>query len=162
MDRNSLELEHDVFRVSIFLKGLYSFFELLAGAVLLFGTSDRIFNFIHHIFRNELLEDAHDFIGNFVISLVGNLPQQMKVFIALYLLSHGIVKLALIIALWKEKRWAYPIAMGVFGLFIVYQIYRYILHPSLILLFLNDLDMVVIILTLLEWRRLKHRHWRKI
>jgi uncharacterized membrane protein len=153
MDRNGLE--HDVFRVSILLKGIYSFFELIAGMILLFVTSDRIFNFINHIFRNEILEDGRDFIANFLLNTFGNLPQQIKLFIAIYLISHGIVKLGLIITLWKEKRWAYPIAIGVFSLFIVYQIYRYILHPSLILIFLTDLDMAIIILTLLEWRRLK-------
>jgi uncharacterized membrane protein len=161
MDRNTLELEHDVFRVSIFLKGLYSFFETIAGFVLLFITSNQIFNFIHHIFRNELLEDAHDFIANFLLNTFGSLPEQMRLFIAIYLISHGVIKLGLIIALWEEKKWAYPLAIGVFTFFIIYQIYRYILHPSLILLFLNDLDLAVIILALLEWRRLKYRRRKK-
>lgn len=154
---NKYRVEHDVFRVSILLKGIYSFFELLAGMILLFVTSDRIYNFVHYIFKNELIEDSHDFIANSVLNLVGNLPQQIKLFIAIYLIIHGLIKLALIIALWKEKKWAYPVAIAVFGLFIVYQIYKYILRPSLILLFLTDLDMVIIILTYLEWERLKKK-----
>ena len=89
--------------------------------------------------------------------VVGNLPYQLKLFISLYLLSHGIVKLGLIIALWKEKRWAYPLAIVVFGGFIVYQIYKYAIQPSLVLLVLTDLDMAVIILTWLEWRHRKKK-----
>lgn len=158
---NKDRVEQDIFRVTILLKGIYSLFELLAGAILLFVTSPRLFNFVHYIFRNELLEDAHDFIANFILNLIGNLPSSIKLFIAIYLISHGIIKIGLIIALWKEKRWAYPVALVVFGLFIVYQIYRYILHPSLILIFLTDLDMAVIILTWLEWMRLKSKRERE-
>lgn len=154
---NKYRLEHDIFRISILLKGIYSFFELLAGMILLFVTSDRIYNFVHFIFRNELIEDSHDFIANFILNLAGNLPQQIKLFIAIYLIIHGLIKIGLIIALWKEKHWAYPVALIVFSLFIIYQIYRYILHPSLILIFLTDLDMAVIILTYLEWKRLKRK-----
>lgn len=150
-------LEHKIFQISIFLKGIYSFLELLAGMILLFVTSDRIFNFVHEIFQNELLEDAHDFVANFVLNLAGSLTKSFKLFIAIYLIIHGVIKVGLIIALWKEKRAAYPIAIGVFGLFVAYQIYRYFLHPSLILVLLTDLDMLIIILTLIEWRKLKKR-----
>jgi len=154
---NKYRLEHEFFRISIFLKGLYSFFELLAGMILLLVSSDKIFNFVHYIFKNELLEDSRDFVANFILNFAGSLTASLKLFFAIYLIIHGVIKLGLIIALWKEKKGAYPVAIAVFGLFIVYQIYRYILHPSLILLFLNDLDLAIIILTLLEWRRLKRK-----
>lgn len=150
-------LEHSIFRASIFLKGLYSFLELLAGTLLLFVMSSQIYNFVHEIFKNELIEDSRDFIANFILNSLGNLTPAFKLFIAIYLIVHGTIKLALIIGLWKEKRAAYPIAIGVFGLFVIYQIYRYIMHPSLILILLTDLDMLIIILTLIEWRNLKKR-----
>ena len=154
---NKYKLEHEFFRVSIFLKGLYSFFEFLAGLILFFVTSKQIFIFIYNIFQSEFLQDVRDFIIKYMPPVVGNLPYQLKLFISLYLLSHGIVKLGLIIALWKEKRWAYPLAIVVFGGFIVYQIYKYAIQPSLVLLVLTDLDMAVIILTWLEWRHRKKK-----
>jgi uncharacterized membrane protein len=154
------KLEHKIFRISIFLKGIYSLIELLAGFLLLFITSSQIYTFVQDIFRNEILEDPQDFIANFVLGLVGNLPSSIKLFIALYLLIHGVIKLVLIIGLWKEKLYFYPIAIAVFGLFIFYQIYSYVLHPSLILLVITDLDMLIIILTLVEWRKLRRRKKR--
>jgi len=149
---NKYKLEHEFFRVSIFLKGLYSFFELLAGAILFFVVSKKIFIFIYEIFQSEFLQDVHEFIIRYMPHAVENLPYQLSLFISLYLISHGIVKLGLIIALWKEKRWAYPLAIVVFGGFIVYQIYKYAIQPSLVLLVLTDLDLAVIILTWLEWK----------
>jgi uncharacterized membrane protein len=157
---NQDKLERDVFRVSILFKGIYSFFELVLGVILIFVTSSAIYNFVYEIFRHELVEDPTDFIANSLLTAVGNLSSSLKLFIAIYLISHGIIKLALIISLWKEKRWAYPIAMVVFSWFIIYQSYRYLIHPSLVLLFLNDLDLAVIILTLLEWRRLRYKRGR--
>ena len=152
---NKYKLEHEFFRISIFLKGLYSFFEFLAGLILFFVTSKQIFIFIYDIFQSEFLQDVREFIINHMPHALGSLPESVKLFISLYLLSHGIIKLGLIIALWNEKKWAYPLAIVIFGGFIVYQIYRYIFQPSLVLLFLTDLDMVVIILTWLEWRHMK-------
>jgi uncharacterized membrane protein len=155
MDKS--RLEHEFFRISILLKGIYSFLEFIAGAVLLFITSNKIYFIIHEVFKNELLEDAQDFIANSLLNLVGSMPSAIKQFIAVYLIIHGIIKLILIIALWKEKRAAYPVAIIVFSFFIIYQIYKYILHPSLVLLVLTDLDMLIIILTWLEWRKLKKK-----
>ncbi len=148
-------LEHKFFRITIFLKGIYSFFEFIAGIALLLVSSSEISNFVKDLFRHELLQDPHDIIANFLINLTGNFSSSLKLFFALYLIIHGTIKVGLIIALWFKKLKVYPIAMIVFGLFIIYQIYRYILHPSLVLLFLTDLDMAVIILTWMEWKHLE-------
>jgi hypothetical protein len=52
-------------------------------------------------------------------------------------LSHGVVKLWLIIGLLRQKLWYYPLAAAVFGLFIVYQ---YSFTNSLWLLVLSAVD----------------------
>lgn len=156
------KLEHEIFKISILFKGIYSFLELLAGVILLFVTSPRIYLFIHNLFRNELLEDARDFTANFVLHLVQNLSPQMKLFISIYLIIHGAIKLILIIGLWKRKRIFYPLAIGIFGLFVIFQIYKYLVHPSLILLFLTDFDMLIIILTLIEWRNFGKNVFKKV
>ncbi|WP_347460566.1 DUF2127 domain-containing protein [Clostridium sp. DMHC 10] len=40
-------------------------------------------------------------------------------------------------------------------MFIIYQIYRYILNPSIGLLILTIFDVIMIILTFIEYRRIK-------
>ncbi|HTZ42199.1 MAG TPA: DUF2127 domain-containing protein [Candidatus Omnitrophota bacterium] len=154
------EYEHKIFRAGIFLKGIYSFFELIAGIVLLFITSVQIYNLVHIIFLHELLEDAHDFVANFILNSVGSLSHTVQLFIAVYLIVHGLIKLGLVIALWKEKRAAYPMAIAIFGLFVIYQIYRFFLHHShsVFLLLITDLDMLIINLTLIEYYNLRKHH----
>ncbi len=48
-------------------------------------------------------------------------------FMAIYLHSHGIIKLLAVGSLLKNKLWRYPLSIVVFGGFIVYQIYRFTL-----------------------------------
>ena len=48
-------------------------------------------------------------------------------FAAIYLLSHGVIKVVLVASLFRELLWAYPAAIVVFTLFIVYQLYPYAL-----------------------------------
>jgi uncharacterized membrane protein len=61
-------------------------------------------------------------------------------------------------SLFRERLWAYPAAIVVFALFIAYQMYRYALGPSISMLVLSVLDVIVIALTWLEYRRLKRTH----
>ena len=68
-------------------------------------------------------------------------------FAALYLLSHGAIKLWLILGLLREKLWYYPTAMVIFGLFIAYQLYRFSFTHSVFLLLITVIDLVVIALT---------------
>jgi uncharacterized membrane protein len=78
-----------------------------------------------------------------------------QVFVALYLLSHGSIKLWLIIALLREKLWYYPTAIVIFGLFIVYQLYRFSFTHSVWLLLVTAVDIIVIALT---WHEYKYLH----
>ncbi len=77
-------------------------------------------------------------------------------FLALYLLGHGVVKLWLIVGLLRERLWYYPVALVVFALFIVYQLYRFSFTHSVWLLLISVVDVVVIGLTWHEYRYL-HR-----
>ena len=144
-----------LFEVAIFLKGIYSFFEFFAGIILLSISSSQIYNLIHDLFKHELLEDPNDLIANFILNLAGNMSSSLKLFLALYLSIMGIIKTGLVIALWKKKIIFYPIAIIFFSLFVIYQIYRYFLEPSFILIFLTILDLVIISLSYKEYKILK-------
>jgi uncharacterized membrane protein len=157
MDKNKYDssFTHKFFRVSIFLKGLYSLLELIAGIALLLVNSSTISNFISNLFDHELSGIHTEAIINYITSFFSTFPPSLKLFFALYFIIHGAVKVGLIIALWFKKLRTYPIAIGVFGLFVVYQIYRYFTKPSWALVFLTVLDLVVILMTWVEWRHLK-------
>jgi uncharacterized membrane protein len=75
-----------------------------------------------------------------------------RLFASLYLLSHGVTKIALVAALWMNKLWAYPLTMLIFGGFSVYQMYRYSHTHSVAMLVLTIFDVLLIYLTWVEWR----------
>jgi len=78
-------------------------------------------------------------------------------FYAFYLLSHGIVKVFLVIGLLRNKLWAYPVSLVVLGVFIVYQLYRFSYTHGFGLMVLTVFDVVVMGLIWHEYR-LVRRH----
>ncbi len=64
-------------------------------------------------------------------------------------------ELWLIIGLLREKLWYYPIAIIIFGLFTVYQLYRFSFTHSVWLLLITAVDVIVIGLTWHEYRYLR-------
>jgi uncharacterized membrane protein len=79
-------------------------------------------------------------------------------FAAVYLVWHGVVKVGLVIALLQKRFWAYPAALVAFGLFLVYQLSRYAQTRSAWLLVLSVVDVFVIVITWLEYKRLRAVH----
>ena len=63
----------------------------------------------------------------------------------------------LVAGLLREKLWAYPASIAVFGLFIAYQLYRYSFTHDAALIALSIFDLFVIALAVHEYRLLsKH------
>jgi len=75
-----------------------------------------------------------------------------KNFYAFYLLSHGLIKMFLVIGLLRNKLWSYPASLVVMGLFIIYQLYRFSYTGSFGLIAITALDVVVMVLIWHEYR----------
>lgn len=146
---------HVSFEISIALKGVNGLFEIIGGSLLLFIPPEKISNFLQLITYRELLQDPNDRIANYLLNIAHTLSVGSKLFAALFLLSHGVIKLFLILALLKKKHWAYPTAIIVFILFSVYQLYRYILFGNSNMLIILILDVIMIILTWLEYEEIR-------
>jgi len=146
---------HRAFEVGVGLKGLDGVLEILGGFFLLTVSPLHLSALVQQLTLHELSEDPHDLVAGYLLTLSKGLTAREQLFGAAYLLAHGVVKLALVAALLKRRLWAYPAAMGIFGLFAVYQVYRYTLTHSWYLIPLTMLDAVVIWLTWLEYARLR-------
>jgi uncharacterized membrane protein len=103
--------------------------------------------------QHELSEDPNDFVATHLLRLAGGLTGSSVRFGAVYLLSHGIVKVVLVYALLRNKLWAYPWMIGFLVAFIGYQLYRIVLAPAGGLIALTVFDVLVAWLTLREYRR---------
>jgi len=99
-----------------------------------------------------MTEDPNDFVANTLLSAVQRISVSSQHFAALYLLSHGAVKVFLVIGLLRNRSWAYPAALAVFSAFILYQVYRFTLTHSLGLVALTVFDLAVMWLIWREYR----------
>jgi uncharacterized membrane protein len=101
----------------------------------------------------ELSEDPHDFIATHLLHTAAGLTGSAVLFGAVYLLTHGLVKVVLVVALLFNKLWAYPAMIVVLLLFIGYQLYRIVLDPTAGLIALTVFDTAIVALTWREYRQ---------
>jgi uncharacterized membrane protein len=146
---------HIAFEVSLLLKGLFALFEIIGGMLAYFVTQEFLFELVQAVTQEELSEDPRDLVANYILQQAEHLSVSAQHFAALYLLSHGVIKLTLIAGLLQKKLSYYPPAIVVFGLFILYQLYRYSFTHSVLLLLITGFDVVVIGLTWHEYRYLQ-------
>jgi uncharacterized membrane protein len=141
-----------VFRVSLLLKAAHSILELVSGAALYAVSNAALFQFARVLTRHELLEDPDDVIANFLLRSAETFSINQKSAASIYLISHGAVKLFLVVMVLRERWWAYPLFMAALALLISYQSYQLTLGFSLWLAALTVLDVIVLWLTLYEYR----------
>lgn len=145
------------FYISLILKALDSALEIIGGVVLLVISPATIGHITKLLTQHELSTDPKDFVATHILHAAHEFTNGGRWFAAFYLLSHGVVKIVIIVALFKQKLWAYPWMMVVLGLFIIYQIYRMTYKFGFGLLFLTLFDVFVIGLTWLEYKKHKAR-----
>jgi uncharacterized membrane protein len=142
-----------VFEVGIVLKGLDGLLELVGGVLLLIASPAAIKGVVWTLTEGELSKDPHDLIATQLLHTAGGLTGVGLTFGAVYLLVHGVVKVTLVIALLRNKLWAYPWMIAVLLVFIAYQIYLIILSPRPDLVALTAFDIFIVVLTWREDRR---------
>ncbi len=142
------------FRVGIALKGVYAAGELLAGIGMAFLPPARMDRLIHFVTRKELAVDPDDKLMNYLLTFGHSYTLDMQKFVMVYLLLHGLLKTTVLVLLARKVRWAYPVAVVVFSLLIVYQCFSFLRGHSPFMLYQSTLDAVLVALILVEYRRL--------
>ena len=148
---------HQLFEISVLLKGAHALIECIGGLVFAFVSTSAIASLVNSLTQDELIEDPNDFVAAHLLDLAQSFTVSTQRFYAFYLLSHGIVKVFLVIGLLRNKVWAYPVSLVVLGLFIVYQVYRFSYTHGFGLIVLTVFDVVVMGLIWHEYR-LVRRH----
>lgn len=146
-----------LFLLSVWFKGIDGLLELLGGTALLSVSPAFILQIVRFLTQDEIAEDPRDLVANALLRAAAHVSLSGEHFMALYLLIHGIVKVALVWALLERVLIAYPLAVAVFVGFIAYQLYRFTFTHGLGLLALTVLDSAVIVLIYMEYRALRRR-----
>jgi uncharacterized membrane protein len=158
MARHRIGVAHVLFFVGAVGKGIDGVLETIGGILLFFVSPNQIHFALRILTQHELSEDPKDLVAAYLLYSTRDLTAGTTAFAAMYLLSHGAVKIALVAGLLLKQRWAYPSAIAAFSLFVVYQLYRYSHTHSPELLVLSVVDVLVIVVTWLEYKRLLRIH----
>ena len=145
-------LFHRLYLAVIAIKGFDGVIETIAGLVLAFAGSNRLYDLVLRATAHHLEGHPDSVWVEVVRYWFYNLTQKSTFFIVFYLLVHGILKSAIVINLLLAGRWIFPIAAAVLAGFVAYMGYHLTLRWSWWLLAFALFDMMTLALVLNEWR----------
>jgi uncharacterized membrane protein len=143
--------ERIIYLATIIGKGLFAVGECVSGLVLYFATDESIRAFNRWILKSRVFAESADVRLDFFRHLLENMQLDAKTFVAVYLILHGLLKVAIVLGLLSGHRRAYPLALVGLGLFVLYQLYHYAMHGNVIIVVLAALDVFIMLLVWREW-----------
>ncbi|MBN9101298.1 MULTISPECIES: DUF2127 domain-containing protein [unclassified Pseudonocardia] len=150
--------QETLFRIALLLKGIDGAIELVGAIVLLIIPTGAVQTLINDVLSRDLLGPPDGSLAKHFVSGTAEFASGNRTFAVIYLGLHGIVKLALVVAMLRKIRPAFPVAVVVLGAFVVYEIYRATQTGSVLLPFLAALDVAIIVLIIREYRSLRTEH----
>jgi uncharacterized membrane protein len=145
---------YQFFRIGIILKGLVSLGEVVMGTLLFFIPASAIISLIQMI-REFLSAPQYNFITGHLDTLANEFTAGAVLFIALYLLSRGLVKVFIIWGLLRNKLWAYPTSLVILSLFVLFQIYQIFSGQTSLIIAITIFDLVVMYFIWREYKIIK-------
>jgi uncharacterized membrane protein len=82
---------HQLFEISVLLKGAHALLECIGAAALAAVSTATIVNWITRLTQDEFIENPHDLIATQLLQLAQGFSVSAKNFYVWYLLSHGVV-----------------------------------------------------------------------
>ncbi len=140
------------FQAGILLKAIDGLLEIIGGVLLLFVKPAYLDQFAVTLTQHELVEDPHDFVVSHLVMIL-QAGKGSLLFGAVYLVTHGLVKILLVSEILRGRLWAYQGLIWFTVGFMVYQTYRFAYSGSVLMIVLTLYDAVVVWLTVVEYRK---------
>jgi len=141
------------FEVGILLKAVDGVLETIAGILLLIINPITITHLVTILTQHEIATDPHNIVANYLLHASLKLTKSATLFAAIYLLSHGLSKIILVVEILRNHLWAYVGLIVLTSSFIIYQTYRWVYTHSISLLLLTIFDGAVVYLTIKEYEK---------
>lgn len=122
---------HQAFQISVLLKGAHAAIECNGGIGLAVVSTSTIVNLVNALTQEELIENPKDFIAMHALALAQEFSVETQHFYAFDLLSHGAVKLLLVVGLLMNKLWSYPACLIVLGLLFAISCFAFVTPMAL-------------------------------
>ena len=144
-----------MFRLALLVKGIDGAAEVLGAVVLALVPGATLHRLVAEVLVRDLIGSAHGWLAQHVVTVVDRFADGNRTFVVVYLGLHGVLKLALVVALLRKWLPAYPVAIAVLVAFVGYELYRAVRTGSLVLPVLAALDIAIIVIVLREYRLLR-------
>jgi uncharacterized membrane protein len=144
-----------IFHIGLIVKAAFSVVELVGGWLLYAISDGFMLRVVRRLTRHELLEDPNDVVAGYVLRTAELLSVGHRTAAGFYLMTHGAVKLFLVIMVLRGKIWAYPVFMAALALLITYQCYQLTLGFNAWLAGLTIFDAVILWMTWYEYQAQK-------
>lgn len=144
-----------LFRIALVVKGVDGALELIGAAVLLVISGQAVHRLVADVLARDLIGPPDGTLARHLVAGTDEFASGNRTFAVAYLGLHGVVKLLLVVALLRRWTPAYPVAVVVLGVFVVYEIYRAVHTGSIVLPFLAALDVAIIVLVVREYLALR-------
>lgn len=141
-----------VFRAVLCLKGLDGGVELFGAVALAVAGPRALGGLARRVVDHHLLGGPQGAVAERFAAGEAALAGSGHTFAVVYLALHGLVKLGLVVALLRRVRPAYPVAVAVLGVFVLYEGHRAAVRGSPLLWASAALDVVLIVLVVREYR----------
>lgn len=141
-----------LFTYSLILKAVLAGLETLSGFFLRFLPFQTVTRMIVSITPDD---PTPGFFDRHITQWTHHLSIGELHFAGLYLMTHGAIKLLLVMGLLKKTIWMYPVAIVVFSIFVIYQLHRFVHTGAWGMFALSLFDLFVIYLIVREFRALR-------
>jgi uncharacterized membrane protein len=144
-----------LFRIAIAIKGIDGVAELVGAVVLFLIPTAAVQGIIDTILARDLLGPPDGSLARHFVAGTAEFASGNRTFAVAYLGLHGVVKIALVIALLRKWVPAYPVVVLVLALFVAYELYRAFHTGSIVLPILAVIDIAIIVMIIREYRLLR-------
>jgi uncharacterized membrane protein len=144
-----------LFRLAMFVKGLDGAVELIGAIVLLLVPATLVNHLVADVVSRDLVGSPDGFLARHLVAGTAEFASGNRTFVILYLGLHGVVKLALVVALLRRWMPAYPVAAVVLSVFVAYELYRAVRTGSVVLPLLAAVDILIIVMVVREYLLLR-------
>src|SRR6266481_1560341 len=145
---------HLFFQISLWLKAAVTVGELAVGSLLVAISPQTLHRIVFSSFGGGATNQPHGFLVGHILGGVEKFVADQS-FWAFIFLSHGFIKVFLLVGLLRNKLWAYPVAAIGFTGFVIYQTLQIMSSPSFLLEFITVLDVILVVLILHEYKHAK-------
>lgn len=142
----------ELFWVSIVIKAIGSGVEMLGGIASMLIPSAYISQLALQLTQTYLDGDKDDFITKSLVHLAHTFASTGNMFIGIYFFVRGSIQFLLVVALFKNKLWAYPALLVVLALLVLSQGYDVYFSHSIVTAVITLTDIVTFFLVMREYK----------